>query len=73
MEKWRNEPKNSRAREEAQWLRLFLDLEKDNRKHKKKRLIEDNQKLSTKVLELEERIKNLEEENDESHSDDSLI
>lgn len=53
--------------------KLFLNLEKDNKKHKKRRLLENNQKLSNKVIELEERLKNMGEERNESHSDNSLI
>lgn len=51
-------------------FRLFLGLKKDNRKHEKRILLEDNQKLFIKVFELEENLKTLGEENDESYSDD---
>lgn len=53
--------------------KLFLSLEKDTRKHEKRRLLEDNQNLYTKVLKLEKKLKNIGEEINESHSDDSLI
>lgn len=53
--------------------RIFLGLEQMNRKREKERLLEDNKKLSNKVLKLEERLKTLDEEMDESRSDDSFI
>lgn len=53
--------------------KLFLGLEKDNRKHKKRILLEDNQNWSNKVHELEENLKNIGDDRNESHSDDSLI
>lgn len=53
--------------------KLFLGLEKDNRKHEKISLLKENKKLSNKVCELEEKLKTLEEEKDKSSSDDSLI
>lgn len=48
--------------------KTFLGLEKT-----KRRLLEDNKKLSNKVLMLEKKLKTLEEKNDEINSDDSLI
>lgn len=68
-----DDPKISEIEKKLNDSRLFLGLKKDNRKHEKRILLEDNKKLSNKVLELEEKLKTLEEENDESQSDDSLI
>lgn len=52
---------------------IFLGLENDNRKHKKRKFLEGKKKLLDKVLELKEKLKTVEEENNESRSDDSLI
>lgn len=52
--------------------RIFLGLEQINRKREKERLLEDNKK-SNKVFELEEKLKTVEEEKDESNGDGSLI
>lgn len=53
--------------------KMFLELERDNRRNENKRLFEDNQKLSNKVVELEEKLKIIKGEKDETNSDDSLI
>lgn len=54
-------------------FRIFIGLEQKNRKREKERLLEDNKKLSNKAFELEEKLKTLGEENDESNGDGSLI
>lgn len=53
--------------------RIFQGLEQMNKKWEKEWLLEDNKKLSNKVLELEEKLKPLEEGNDESNDEGSLI
>lgn len=54
--------------------KVFLGLEKDNRKSEKKRLIKDNKKLSIKIHELEEKkLKIVKEDKDETDIDESLI
>lgn len=70
-----NEPNDSRIRKKKKFneAKLFLGLEKDNKKHEKRRHLEENQNLSNKFLDLEEKLKNMGEEMNEYHSDDSLI
>lgn len=53
--------------------RIFLSLEQINGKREKERLLKDNKELSNKVFKLEDKLKTLEEENDEPNGDDSLI
>lgn len=53
--------------------KLFLSLKNDNRKHENKRLLENNQNLSNKVLKFEEKLKNIGNKRNESHDDNSPI
>lgn len=51
----------------------LLCQEKDNMKNDKKKLLKYNEKLSKRILELEEKLKYLKSEEDEMSSDESLV
>lgn len=53
--------------------KTFQCLKKDNRRIEKKKLLEDNEKLSNKILKLEKKLKSLESSEVETNNDDSLI